>query len=119
MCPTRTGHQGQDIRPPTCVKDFHVAVSSVDGKITHVGKFTLYVTAKDGTRFDYLHMSNVKLGVSVPVKKGDRLGTISNVFDGTPTTIHLHFEIFQNIAGIGLTHVPPYMSLVKSYEQLP
>jgi murein DD-endopeptidase MepM/ murein hydrolase activator NlpD len=119
MCPTRTGHQGQDIRPPTCVKDVHVAVSSVNGKITHVGKFTLYVTAKDGTRFDYLHMSNVKLRVGLAVKKGDRLGTISNVFDGTPTTIHLHFEIFQNIAGIGLTHVPPYMSLVKSYEQLP
>jgi hypothetical protein len=119
MCPDQTGHQGQDIRPATCVKDIDAAVSSVDGKVTHIGKFSVFVTGKDGTRFHYLHMSNVKVSVGLPVKSGDPLGMVSNVFDGTPTTIHLHFEIFQNISGVGFTAVPPDMSLVKSYERLP
>jgi hypothetical protein len=119
MCPTRTGHQGQDIRPLTCAKDTHAAVSAVAGKVTHVGKFTVYITAKDGTRFDYLHMGNVKVSVRQTVNSGDSLGMVSNVFDGTPTTIHLHFEIFQNVSGVGFMMVPPYMSLVKSYERLP
>jgi len=118
MCPDKAGHQGQDIRPPTCVKDVHPVLSVGDGKVTHHGSYTFYVTRADGTRFDYLHMSNVKLGVGTSVKKGDPVGMVSNVFDNTPTTIHLHFEIFQNISGLGFTPVPPYMSLVRSYEEL-
>src|SRR5690606_33435523 len=50
--------------------------------------------------------------------RGQRLGTVSNEFGGTPTTIHLHFNIRQNVAGVGNVYVPPYMSLVESYYEL-
>jgi hypothetical protein len=43
---------------------------------------------------------------------------VSNAFNGTPTTIHLHYDIFQTVAGVGASYVPTYMSLVRSYEEL-
>ncbi len=118
LCPSGTGHQGQDIRASTCAKDVHWAVAGAAGTITNVGSYSVYLTAADGTRFDYLHMSNVTVTVGAKVTRGQRLGKVSNVFGGTPTTIHLHFNLRQNIAGVGTVYVPPYMSLVSSYEAL-
>jgi len=118
LCPAGTGHQGQDIRPGTCEKDVHPGVAVVDGTITNVGSYSVYLTAADGTRFDYLHMSNVKVVTGQKVKRGDVLGLVSNQFNGTPTTTHLHFNITQNVSGVGTVYVPPYTSLIAAYQAL-
>ncbi|MBS2017804.1 MAG: M23 family metallopeptidase [Deltaproteobacteria bacterium] len=118
LCPSGTGHQGQDIRAASCKKDTHWAVAAVDGTITNVGSYSVYLTAADGTRYDYLHMSSVQVTVGQKVKTGDRVGKVSNEFGGEATTVHLHFNIRQNVAGIGAVYVPPYTSLVSSYERL-
>lgn len=118
LCPSGTGHQGQDIRAATCEKDVHWVVAAADGSITNVGSYSVYLTADDGTRFDYLHMSEVAVQEGDDVKRGQRLGKVSNQFGGTPTTVHLHFNIKQNVAGVGFVFVPTYMSLVESYKDL-
>lgn len=118
MCPASKGHQGQDIRPSSCQKDKYFGVSATDGTVTHIGGYSVFITAPDGTQYRYLHMSNVEVKVGDKVKKGNHVGRISNVFT-EPTTIHLHFEILQNVSGPGFVHVPPYMSLIRAYERLP
>jgi MYXO-CTERM domain-containing protein len=118
LCPSGTGHQGQDIRAATCDKDVHWAVATTDGKITNVGSYSVYLTDSGGTRYDYLHMGSVQVTVGQTVTKGKRLGRVSNVFGGTPTTVHLHFNLRQNVSGVGNVYVPPYMSLIKAYEGL-
>jgi len=118
LCPSGNGHQGQDIRGATCKKDVQWVVAGVDGTITSIGSYSVYLTASDGTRYDYLHMSNVQVKEGQKVKANDRLGMVSNAFNGTPTTVHLHFNIRQNVAGLGSVYVPPYLSLVTSYERL-
>lgn len=117
MCPTGKGHQGQDIRPSTCKKDIHFVVSATDGTVTHIGGYSVFITAPDTTQYRYLHMSNVEVKLHDKVTKGSHIGRVSNVFTA-PTTIHLHFEIFQNIAG-QYKQVPPYTSLVSAYQRLP
>lgn len=118
LCPSGTGHQGQDIRAATCDKATHWVVAVADGKITNVGSYSVYLTTEEGTRFDYLHMSNLQIAEGDEVVRGQRLGKVSNVFGGTPTTVHLHFNVRQNIAGVGMVYVPPYASLVEAYGQL-
>jgi murein DD-endopeptidase MepM/ murein hydrolase activator NlpD len=117
LCPAGKGHQGQDIRPATCKKDLHWAVAAVDGTITKIGSYSVYLTGTGNTRVDYLHMSSVQVTVGQRVTRGTRLGKVSNVFNGTPTTIHLHFNLFQNTAE-GWMYVPPYTSLVAAYQAL-
>jgi len=118
LCPSGTGHQGQDIRAATCEKDKHWVVAAEDGTITNVGSYSVYLTTPDGTRFDYLHMSNVAVKEGEDVKRGQRLGLVSNQFGGSATTVHLHFNIKQNVAGLGIVFVPTYLSLVESYKNL-
>jgi hypothetical protein len=116
LCPTSTGHQGQDLRPSTCQKDMHWVVASAPGQITKIGTYSVYLMADSGTRIDYLHMSSVHVKVGDRMKPGARIGKVSNVFNGTPTTIHLHINLFQNVAGRGWTYVPPYTSLINAYK---
>ena len=118
LCPSGTGHQGQDIRAATCKKGVHWTVAVADGTITNVGSYSVYLTAPDGTRFDYLHMQDVQVQAGQKVKRGDHMGKVSNQFGGDVTTVHLHFNIHQNVAGVGAVYVPAYLSLVKSYETL-
>jgi len=118
LCPAGTGHQGQDIRPATCDNHTHPAVATTDGTITNVGNYSVYLTAADGTRYDYLHMSNVLVTTGEEVVRGQPLGMVSNAFGGTPTTIHLHFNIRQNVDPHGMVYVPPYLSLVHAYAAL-
>jgi len=118
LCPAATGHQGQDIRPATCRKDLHWVVAVAPGRISKVGAYSVYLMSDNGTRVDYLHMSSVQVKVGDQVKAGARLGKVSNVFNGTPTTIHLHLNLFQNVAGRGWTYVPPYTSLINAYQVL-
>jgi len=117
MCPASTGHQGQDIRPPSCKADFYPVISVDDGVVTNVGSYSVFITDSAGTQFRYLHMSSLKITQGDHVTKGQQLGNVSNVFGSSTTTIHLHFEILQNVDNYGFTHVSPYMSLVSAYEQ--
>lgn len=119
LCPAGAGHQGQDIRPTTCAKDAHWAVATADGTIDSIGSYSLYLRSPDGnSRYEYLHMSNIVVKKDQKVKRGDRLGRVSNVFKSTPTTIHLHFNIRQNLPKLGWTYVPPYGALLDAYERL-
>ena len=120
LCPSGTGHQGQDIRPSTCANNTHWAVATESGVISDIGSYSVYLRADSGTTFRYLHMEPSSLTVSVGtrVTRGQRLGRVSNAFGGTPTTIHLHFDFRQSISGVGTVYVPTYMSLVSSYEEL-
>jgi len=115
LCPGGTGHQGQDIRPATCVKDKHWAVATESGRITNIGSYSVTLVGDSGIRHRYLHMNKNRLNVSTGqrVTKGQRLGLVSNFFGGTPTTIHLHYDMFS-----GGRYIPTYMSLVNSYKTL-
>lgn len=117
LCPTGKGHQGQDIRPSTCAKDVHWAVAAIDGTISKIGSYSVYLMGDRNTRVDYLHMSAVQVKVGQRVSRGTRLGKVSNAFNGTPTTIHLHLSLFQNTSD-GWIYVPPYTSLVAAYRAL-
>jgi len=118
ICPTGKGHQGVDIRPKDNADNKHWVVAAEDGVITDIGIYTVTLQAK-GTRYRYLHMNMDKLAVKVrqAVNRGDRLGLVSNDFGDTSTTVHLHFEMLQNLLGKGWVHVPPYQSLVIAYEK--
>lgn len=118
LCPAGTGHQGQDIRPATCDDSVHWNVSTVDGTVTNIGSYSVYVTAPDGSRYDWLHGAGNVVGSGQSIARGERINKVSNAFNGTPTTIHMHFNIKQDVAGVGNVYVSPYMSLVTSYQEL-
>lgn len=126
LCPGGTGHQGQDIRPADCRDKAHWAVAAEDGVITSIGSFSLYLVADSGTRHRYLHMDPASIPVArgQRVQRGQRLGLISNAYfdangNRVGTTIHLHYDIHQYVHELdAAVYVPPYMSLVRSYEDL-
>jgi len=118
LCPAGVGHQGQDIRSSDCKKDVHTTVAVADGTITNIGSYSVYLTAADGTRFDYLHMSTLLVKVGDKVKRGQPIGKVSNHFGTSSTTVHLHFNIHQNVAGVGSVYVPPFTSIIAAYETL-
>ena len=120
LCPAGVGHQGQDIRGPTCEKDTHQIVATAAGQVTNIGSYSIYVTTPSGQRFDYLHGSLDTIVVSMDqlVATGAPLVKLSNNMGDTPTSIHLHFNIQQDVAGVGNVYVSPYMSLVGAYEDL-
>lgn len=124
MCPAGTGHQGQDIRPPTCKKGVYWAVAAEAGTISAIGSYSVTLMSDSGTVFRYLHLDMKQLAVRVGdvVPRGGHIGLVSNDFNDTPTTIHLHFEIKQSVAlpngRTTITFVPPYTSLVDAHERL-
>lgn len=124
LCPAGTGHQGQDIRPATCEANVHWAVATVTGTIVRIGSFSVTLVADDGTEHRYLHLEPRSLVVQEGdrVQAGARLGRVSNTFfdrEGSlvPTTVHLHYDVQMNLDGRNL-FVPPYTSLVASYQAL-
>ncbi|MEZ6012870.1 MAG: M23 family metallopeptidase [Hyphomonas sp.] len=129
-CPVNKIHQGQDIRvgtPDSCKSERSKAaadrtanevVAVEDGVISNVGSYS--VNLRSGGRvYKYLHLNMAKLSVKIgdTVKAGDTIGYVSNDFGGTPTVLHLHFEITQNNGNGGWDYVPPYTSLVAAYER--
>lgn len=124
-----TGHQGQDIRPATCKKNQHWALAAEAGTITDIGSYsvTLVGEAAPHYTYRYLHLQMATLAVKEgdSVAKGQQLGKVSNDFGGTPTTIHLHFEMRAGVAGTTTdgkpvamhTFLPPYLSLVQAYQR--
>jgi murein DD-endopeptidase MepM/ murein hydrolase activator NlpD len=124
LCPSGKGHQGQDIRPATCEKDKYWAVAVEDGRIAKISRFTVTLFGNGGTLYRYLHLNSSSLQVHEGslIKRGDRIGLISNNFGDAPTTIHLHFEAKQMIVDSDgnkvMVFVPPYASLAESYKML-
>lgn len=118
MCPAGIGHQGQDIRAATCDGGVHWTVAADAGTVTNIGSYSIYVTRADGTRFDYLHGASEIVSVGQSLEREERINRVSNQFGGTPTTVHLHFNIRQDVAGFGSVYAPTYMSLVTSYQEL-
>lgn len=129
-CPVYKIHQGQDIRvgtPESCRSErskspadrmANEVVAVEDGVISNVGSYS--VNLRSGGRiYKYLHLNMAKLAVKIgdTVKAGDTIGFVSNDFGGTPTVLHLHFEITQNNGNGGWDYVPPYTSLVAAYER--
>jgi murein DD-endopeptidase MepM/ murein hydrolase activator NlpD len=129
----KTGvHLGQDIRvgtPEGCKAERstkaadrarYEVVAVEDGVISNVGSYTVTLRADSGGRiYRYLHLNMKKLKVATnqTVKKGDVIGYVSNDFGGTPTTLHLHFEIKLNTATNGWQYAPPYASLLEAYKR--
>ncbi|MEL6980690.1 MAG: M23 family metallopeptidase, partial [Pseudomonadota bacterium] len=124
LCPTGKGHQGQDIRPATCEKDKHWAVAVESGQVTSIGRYTVTMVGSSGREYRYMHlnMNRLLVGKGDRVLRGDRIGLVSNFFGGTPTTIHLHFEIRQVMRDangrVTKRFVPPYTSLRDAYRRL-
>lgn len=125
MCPTGRGHQGQDIRPSTCQDATHWVVAAEDGVVTSIGSYSVFIQGTSGRIYRYLHMEmphvRTILSEGQHVTRGQRIGKVSNDFGGTPTTIHLHFEIKAPVTRNGSTaviFVPTYTSLLDSYSRL-
>lgn len=124
LCPSGTGHQGQDVRPSTCEADRHWAVAARSGTVVRVGSYSVTLIDDDGSQHRYLHLDPASLlvGQGARVTAGDRIGRVSNTFfDGSgalvPTTVHLHYDLQMNLEGRNL-FVPPYTSLVAAYQAL-
>jgi len=129
----KTGvHLGQDIRvgtPDGCKAEVktkaadrarYEIVAVEDGIISNVGSYSVTLRANSGGRiYRYLHLNMAKLKVATNqnVKKGDVIGYVSNDFGGTPTTLHLHFEIKLNTTENGWQYAPPYTSLLAAYQR--
>lgn len=128
MCPAGRGHQGQDIRPATCVKKVHWVVAAESGRITSIGSYTVTLLGDSGRIYRYLHMDMVGVNALFPtmesrnVERGQQIGKVSADFGGNLTTIHLHFEIKAPVSIGGspasVNFVPTYTSLVDSYGRL-
>ena len=123
LCPGGKGHQGVDIRTATCKKKKYYAVAVEDGIITYIGKYTVKLRGKSGRTYRYLHLDSpsvlVKRGKKV--RRGDRLGLVSNNMGSTKTSIHLHFDMKETIKIDGKSkkvYVPPYTSLIDAYKRL-
>jgi len=124
LCPAGKGHQGVDIRPATCVKKRHIAVAVESGTITSIGKYTVYLRSTSGRTYRYLHLDSDTLQVrrGQRVKRGQRIGLVSDNMGNTKTSIHLHFDMKQTIrfnnGRSAKVFVPPYASLVDAYQRL-
>ncbi|MEZ4454662.1 MAG: peptidoglycan DD-metalloendopeptidase family protein [Nannocystaceae bacterium] len=122
LCPAGTGHQGQDIRAPTCEKGIHNVVAVAPAVVTNIpdnpDDYATYLNRADGTRFDYLHGEQTVVKLQQQVATGDLIEKVSNHFGGTATSIHCHFNIKQDVGGFGFVYVPPYTSLIEAYKEL-
>ncbi|MDX2259913.1 MAG: M23 family metallopeptidase [Hyphomicrobiaceae bacterium] len=125
LCPAGKGHQGQDIRPPTCADDKWEVVAVVDGVIDQVtSNTTVRLKAADGTYYRYLHMhpKSITVKVGQKVKQGQVLGRVSRYMGGSiQTTRHLHFDVRQRVrTASGATidaYVPTWASLVVALRK--
>ena len=135
-CPSRSIHQGVDIRGgtggrngSTCYrmawggeKTLVPVVAAEAGRVEYSKlpyKYVVMIITDEGRVFRYLHLdqTSLKFEPGTRVEEGTVLGYLSNDFGRTSTTHHLHFEIAQNVDGRGFTYVSPYMSLVRAYER--
>jgi hypothetical protein len=137
QCPAGIGHQGEDIRPGTCLEKVEGAgrcspyqndvVAVSDGVLMRSpGDLALYlVIDKPGVhiRFRYLHMNPQMLDAAGMVSgrhvvAGEVLGAVADYErEANGTSYHLHFDA-QVPTRDGWVFVNPYMTLVAAYEHL-
>ncbi|CAA6823565.1 MAG: Unknown protein [uncultured Sulfurovum sp.] len=123
LCATGKGHQGVDIRTATCERKKYYAVAVEEGIITSIGSYTVKLRGKSGRTYRYLHLDSKTLQVrkGQTLRRGQRIGLVSDNMGSTPTSIHLHFDMKQTIK-VGnrskSVYVPPYASLVAAYKRL-
>lgn len=123
LCPSGKGHQGVDIRGATCEDKKYFIVAVEDGVISYIGKYSVYLRGKTGRTYRYLHLDTNTLRVRIgqKVRRGQRIGLMSNNFGNTKTTIHLHFDVKETLLVDGYpqkVYVPIYTSLVDAYKRL-
>ena len=137
QCPSGLGHQGEDIRPSSCVMRDpdagrcepyqHDLVAVRDGVLMRdPGDLALYLVvdgAGEHIRFRYLHMNPQMLDAAGmvngrAVSEGETLGKVGD-YGRRPggTSYHLHFNV-QVLTRDGWVFVNPYMTLVAAYERL-
>lgn len=137
QCPAGFGHQGQDIRPSSCIlrndgadrcePDKFPVVAVRDGVLIRSPKqeaVTLLVnTRTEHVRFRYMHMNPKRMdedGIlsGRRVTEGEPIGLVSNYLDDAGgTTTHLHFDV-QVFTREGWLWVNPYVTLISAYERL-
>jgi hypothetical protein len=137
QCPGGYGHQGQDIRPASCVlrngqadrcEPYHHDLVAVrDGVVLrepeHQTFFLVVNTASERIRFRYMHMNPARLtdaGIlsGRRVQQGEIIGQVGTYNKHERgTSYHLHFDM-QVMTKDGWVWVNPYMTLVASYEWL-
>ena len=123
LCPSGTGHQGVDIRTATCTKRKYYAVAVESGQISYIGKYTVTLRGNSGRKYRYLHLDSNTLQVSrgQMLRRGQRIGLVSDNMGRSKTSIHLHFDMKQTIVIDGVpkqVYVPPYSSMVDAYGRL-
>jgi hypothetical protein len=137
QCPAGMGHQGQDIRPTTCLErnpdggrcepyqEDIVAIS--DGVLMRSpGDLALYLLINkpgEHIRVRYLHMNPKMLDAAGMVSgrkvvEGEVLGAVGDYENSEGgTSYHLHFDA-QVPTRAGWVFFNPYMTLVAAYERL-
>lgn len=137
QCANGMGHQGQDIRPSSCllrndgadrcVPDIHPVVAVRDGVVIRgAGQQSVYLLVNgrnEHVRFRYMHMNPARLDADGllhgrRVAEGERIGVVSNYQDHSGgTTSHLHFDA-QVFTRDGWLWINPYVTLISAYERL-
>lgn len=137
QCANGYGHQGQDIRPPSCLMKNDGADRCLPGKFAAVAvrEGTIVRAAKqqavhlavnnpnEHIRFRYMHMNPAHLDEDHVlhgrrVMEGEKIGMVANFQDyAGGTTNHLHFDV-QVFTRDGWLWVNPYVTLIASYERL-
>ncbi len=124
MCPSGKGHQGVDVRPMSCEKAKYWAVATENGIISYIGSYTVSLRGDSGRIYRYMHLDSPSVIVKegAKVKRGERIGLVSDNMGGTKTSIHLHFDVQQTVnLGNGVSKkvfVPIYTSMVDAYKRL-
>ena len=137
QCANGYGHQGQDIRPPSCLMKNDgadrclpgkfAAVAVRDGVIVRAAKqqavHLVVNNRNEHIRFRYMHMNPARLDEERVLHgrrltEGEPIGMIAN-FQDYPggTTAHLHFDV-QVFTREGWLWVNPYVTLISAYERL-
>ena len=137
QCASGFGHQGQDIRPSSCIlrndgadrcePNKFAIVAARDGVVIRSSKqqaATLLVnTTTEHVRFRYMHMNPDQMDTDQllsgrRVEEGEEIGLVANYQDYPGgTTNHLHFDV-QVFTREGWLWVNPYATLVSAYERL-